>query len=116
MPKKQETDNQGEGFNAEAFASKVKAAVMDKPWGSAVLVAVGTIKLEIVRVSDGDGLMLRLSGQKPGNALKLTTRQHVDDLIELIRMVLENESDLMRKIETIKGMLPEGRSNVKVVL
>jgi len=40
----------------------------------------------------------------------------VDDLIELMRMVLENESDLMRKIETIKGMLPEGRSNVKVVL
>jgi len=31
-------------------------------------------------------------------------------------MVLENESDLMRKIETIKGMLPEGRNNVRVVL
>ena len=25
-------------------------------------------------------------------------------------------SDLMRKIETIKGMLPEGRNNVRVVL
>jgi len=116
MPKKQETDSQGEGFNAEAFASKVKAAVMDRPWGSAVLAQAGTIKLEIVRVNDTDNVMLRLSGQKLGNALKLTTRQHVDDLIELMRMVLENESDLMRKIETIKGMLPEGRSNVKVVL
>ena len=116
MPKKQETTDEGEGFNAEAFASKVRSAIMDRSWGSAVLAQAGTIKLEIVRVNDTDNVMLRLSGQKLGNALKLTTRQHVDDLIELMRMVLENESDLMRKIETIKNMLPEGRSNVKVVL
>jgi hypothetical protein len=116
MPKKQETAGGGEGFNAEAFADKVKAAIMDRPWGSATLVQSGTIKLEVVRVNDTDSVMLRLSGQKLGNALKLTTRQHVDDLIELMRMVLENESDLMRKIETIRNMLPEGRSNVKVVL
>jgi hypothetical protein len=115
MPKK-ETNNQGEGFNAEAFADKVKAAIMDRPWGSATLVQSGTIRLEVVRVNDTDNIMLRLSGQKLGNALKLTTRQHVDDLIELMRMVTENESDLMRKIETIKNMLPEGRSNVKVIL
>jgi len=113
---KKETNNKGEGFNAEAFASKVKTAIMDKPWGSAVVAQAGTIKLEVVRVNDTDSVMLRLSGQKLGNALKLTTRQHVDDLIELMRMVLENEGDLMRKIETIKGMLPEGRNNVKVVL
>jgi hypothetical protein len=116
MPKKEETNNQGEGFDAEAFASKVRSAVTGRPWASAVVAQVGTIKLEIVRVGDTDNLMLRLSGQKPGNALKLTTRQHVEDLIELMRMIQENESDLMRKIETIKDMLPEGRNNVKVVL
>ncbi len=104
MSQKQESKK----INTEEFVKKVREIIMKKEWGSAVLAQANTIKIEVVRVSNTDDIMIRISGQKPGNALKLVTQEHLDNFIDLVRMIVENESGLMDKLEALKSLLREG--------
>jgi len=66
MATKQKTEKQ---FDAEEFRKKVLNAVMKKEWGAAILTQFNTVKLEVVRIGGTSEVMIRVSGQKPGNAL-----------------------------------------------
>jgi hypothetical protein len=95
-------------FNPEEFIQKVKTVVMKKEWGSAILTQMDTIKLEVVRVGNTDDIMIRVSGQKPGNALKIVTQTHLDNFIELAEAITANEGGLRDKLQALRSILREG--------
>jgi hypothetical protein len=97
-------------FNPEEFLEKVRNAVMKKEWGAAILKQADTIKLEVVRVGSTDDLMIRVSGQKPGNALKIVTQTHLDNFLELVDAVATNEGGLRDKLLALRSVLREGSS------
>jgi hypothetical protein len=95
-------------FKPEEFIQKVKAVVMKKEWGSAILTQMNTIKLEVVRVGNTDDIMIRVSGQKPGNALKIVTQEHLDNFMELVDAIAANEGGLRDKLQALRSILREG--------
>jgi hypothetical protein len=113
MPKEQKTQKE---FSPEEFNRKVLDVVMKKPWGTAILAQADTVKIEVVRIEEKNDLMVRISGQKPGNALKLTTVRHIENFIDLARMVANNEGYLLDKLNALKNMLKEDNTNSAVVL
>jgi len=113
MPKEQKTAPQ---FDAEEFSQRVKDIVMKKEWGTAVLAQADTIKIEVVRVGESNEMMIRVSGQKPGNALKIVTTRHLDNFLDLVRMISNNEGNLLIKLMTLRNMLREDTANAGIVL
>ncbi len=95
-------------INTEEFVKKVREIIMKKEWGSAILVQANTVKIEVVRIGNTDEIMIRVSGQKPGNALKLVTQEHLENFIDLARMIVNNEGNLLDKLEALKTLLREG--------
>jgi len=95
-------------FDAEGFRKKVQNAIMKKEWGTAILTQFNTVKLEVVRIGNTDEIMIRVSGQKPGNALKLVTKEHLDNFIELVDAIAANEGGLRDKLLALRSMLREG--------
>jgi len=117
MPKEQKTQTEPKKeFNSEMFIQKVREAVMKKEWGTAVLAQADTIKIEAVRVGNTSDIMVRVSGQKPGNALKMTTTRHIENFIDLVRMIADNEGNLMDKLNALKSVLKEDSTSVSVIL
>jgi CRISPR/Cas system-associated endoribonuclease Cas2 len=113
MTTEQKTKNQ---FDAEEFLKRVQNAIMKKEWGSAILTQFNTVKLEVVRIGNTDEIMIRVSGQKPGNALKLVTKEHLDNFLELAHAMVNNEGNLLDKLEALKGLLREGSSGGAVMV
>jgi len=111
MPKKENQE-----FNKEEFVNKLKQAVFSEPWGAAVLYDSGTVRLEVVRIEESDNVMVRLAGQKPGNALKLTTKEHIYDVMEIFKALFNNEDNLRDKLEAVMELLPERKQGRRVVL
>jgi hypothetical protein len=103
-------------FDAEEFRKKVQNAIMKKEWGTAILTQFNTVKLEVVRIGNTDEIMIRVSGQKPGNALKLVTKEHLDNFIDLAHAIASNEGGLLDKLEALKELLREGGSSGAVVI
>jgi len=103
-------------FDAEEFRKKVLNAVMRKEWGTAILTQFNTVKLEVVRISNTSEIMIRVSGQKPGNSLKLATREHLDNFIDLAHAIVSNADGLLDKLEALKELLREGGSSGVVVV
>jgi hypothetical protein len=113
MTTKQKTEKQ---FDAEEFRKKAQNMIMKKEWGVAILTQFNTVKLEVVRIGNTNEIMIRVSGQKPGNALKLVTKEHLDNFIDLVRAVANNEGNLLDKLEALKELLREGSSGGAVVV
>jgi len=111
MPKKE-----GQEFNKDEFVNKVKQAVFSQPWGTVVLYDAGSVRLEVTRIEESENVMVRIAGQKPGNALKLTTKEHIYDVMEIFRALFNNESNLKDKLEAVMELLPERRYGKRVVL
>jgi RecA/RadA recombinase len=112
MQAKQKT----EGFNPEEFLERVRSAVMKKEWGTAILTQFNTVKLEVVRISDTSEIMIRVSGQKPGNALKLVTKEHLDNFLEIVDAIASNEGNLRDKLLALRSVLREGSSGGAVIV
>lgn len=103
-------------FSPQEWLQKVKEKVMSQPWGTAVLKNAGALRLEIVRVGETDNIMVRIAGNKPGNAVKLTRREHVEALLELVEAIAQNYNNLQEKLEAVKQILPRsGRADVEEV-
>jgi hypothetical protein len=113
MTAEQKTKKQ---FDAEEFLKRVRNAVMKKEWGSAILTQFNTVKLEVVKIGNTDEVMIRVSGQKPGNALKLVTKEHLDNFLELAHAIMSNKGNLLDKLEALKELLREGSSGGAVVV
>jgi hypothetical protein len=113
MTTEQKTKKQ---FDAEEFRKKVQNAIMKKEWGTAILAQFNTVKLEVVRIGDTGEIMIRVSGQKLGNALKLVTKEHLDNFIDLAHAVASNEGGLLDKLQALRSMLREGSSGGAVVV
>lgn len=113
MPKEQKPEKQ---FNPEEFVQKALKAVMTKEWGSAILAQADTIKIEVVRIDNSNDIMLRISGQKPGNSLKLTTVRHIDNFLDLVNMIANNEGNLADKLNALKSVLREDGYKTNIIL
>jgi hypothetical protein len=113
MTAKQKTEKE---FSPEEYRKKVQSVIMKKEWGTAILTQFNTVKLEVVRIGNTDEIMIRISGQKPGNALKLVTKEHLDNFLELAHAIVSNEGNLLDKLGALKEMLREGSSASAVVV
>ena len=113
MPKEQKPKQE---FNAGEFSQKVRNIIMKKEWGTAVLAQADTIKIEVVRIGGSDEAMIRISGQKLGNALKIVTTRHLDNFLDLARMIANNEGNLSDKLNALRSMLKEDSTTVDIVL
>ena len=110
MPKKENSQKQeNQIFSKEEWLQKAMEKVMSEPWGVAVLKDAGAVRLELVRIGETENIMLRLAGQKPGNALKLTRQEHIDALIEIAEAIIANKNNLQDKLEAIREKLPSSR-------
>lgn len=120
MPKRTQTETQETQkenvFSKQEWLSKVKEKIMTQPWGTAVLKNAGPLRLEVVRVGETDNIMVRIAGNKPGNAVKLTRKEHIDALLEIADAIVANVNNLQDKLEAIKEILPRsGRGDVEEV-
>ena len=113
MPKKTETPTQeNTTFSKTEWLSKVKEKVMSQPWGTAVMKASDSLMLEIVRVGESDNLMLRIRTPNVRNSIKLTRKEHIESLLELVNAIAENQNNLKDKLEALMETLPRGGRRV----
>ena len=111
-----QTKQKTEGFNPEEFLERVRSVVMRKEWGSAILKQADTIRIEAVRVGNTEDIMIRISGQKPGNALKIVTKEHLDNFLEIVDAIASNEGSLRDKLLALRSILREGSAGGAVVV
>jgi hypothetical protein len=107
MPKTQ--NSQTQEFNKEEWLNTVKERIMKEPWGTGRLWTNGTMFIEVVRVGETEDIMVRIRTANVRNAIKLTRREHINALLELVDAIAQNEKNLKDKLEAIKGVLRAGR-------
>ncbi len=108
MPKKNETQNpENTTFSRTEWLNKVREKVMSQPWGTAVMKATDSLMLEIVRVGETENLMLRIRTPNVRNAIKLTRKEHIESLLELVEMIAQNQNNLKDKLEALAEILPK---------
>lgn len=106
----EEEEEKPKSFSKSEWLAKAKEKVMQEEWGSATMLAVGALKVELVRIGNTQDLMVRICTQKFNNCLKLTRREHVDSLFELMEKIKANENNIADKLEAIKEVLRTGAS------
>jgi len=113
MPKKPETQTQEtQAFSRTEWMAKVKEKVMAQDWGTALLKSTDSLMLEIVRVGNSDNIMLRIRTPNVRNSIKLTRREHIESLLELVNAIAENQNNLKDKLEALMEVLPRGGRRV----
>jgi len=109
MPKKDQNQNpQNPVFSKDEWLNKIREKVGTQPWGTVVIKDTGALMVEVVRVGESDNLMLRIRTPNVKNALKLTRKEHIDALLELVNAISNNEKNLMDKLEALKEVFPKG--------
>lgn len=106
----EEEEEKPKSFSKTDWLNRAKEKVMQEEWGSATMLAVGALKVELVRIGNTQDLMVRICTQKFNNCLKLTRREHVDSLFELMEKIKANENNIADKLEAIKEVLRTGAS------
>jgi uncharacterized phage protein gp47/JayE len=110
MPKKGENQNpQNPVFSKEEWLARVREKIGREPWGTALLKTTDALMVEVVRVGESDNVMVRIRGGNVKNAIKLTRKEHIDSLLEIVDAVASNYNNLRDKLEAIREILPSGR-------
>ncbi len=110
MPKKDkpETTEKTQAFSKEEWLNRIREKVSAQPWGSVVIKDAGALMVEVVRVGESENLMLRIRTPNVRNALKLTRREHIEALLELVDAIHNNEKNLRDKLEALREEFPRG--------
>lgn len=109
MPRKTEEREGGQNqsfFDRQDWLAKAKEKVMQAPWGTAVMYDAEYLRLELVRIADSQDVMVRLCGQKTNNCVKMTRREHIQALLDIVSAIVENKNNLKDKLEAIAEALP----------
>lgn len=106
----EEEEEKPKSFSKTEWLNRAREKVMQEEWGSATMLAVGALRVELVRIGNTQDLMVRICTQKFNNCLKLTRKEHIESLLELVEKIKANENSIVDKLEAIKEVLRAGGS------